>query len=113
MKAAEFITEESGRGTLSKKDKATLPHSAYTNDPGAMYRAGLMMAAAPNFDEDSDPYSFVSGRPFVIAFTPEEREMIKAAFKKLGLPFNEFVNDESHEPEGINTKSITSGFKGY
>lgn len=71
------------------------------------------MARLPAEHQDIDPYSFVIGRPMLVTYTDEEREMIRNAFKAMGIDFNEEMQQGSEEPDGINNVSPTQGFKGY
>ncbi|RLD49806.1 MAG: hypothetical protein DRI97_17695 [Bacteroidetes bacterium] len=113
MRANEFLNEAT-RGRLLDAQTSTLPGIAFTTDPGIdLYRAGMMVAGMPEDSTDIDPYSIVTGRPFIVTYCEEEREMVKQAFKKMGIPFKELVPQESKEPEGVNTVSPHVSFKGY
>ena len=113
MRAKEFLKEDP-RGKLLAAQISTMPGVAFTPDPGIdLYRAGMMVAGMPEDEVDCDAYSVVTGRPFIVTYCEEEREMVKQAFKKMGIPFKELVPQESKEPEAINTQSIVRGFQGY
>ena len=113
MRAKEFLPE-SMRGSLLDAQVSTLPGVGFTIDPGLdLYRAGMLVAGMPEDSAPMDPYSVVSGRPFIVTYCPEEQEMIRQAFKKMGIPYKEIVPQGSKEPDSINTQSITSSFKGY
>ena len=113
MRAKEFLPE-STRGRFLDAQTSTLPGVGFTIDGNIdLYRAAMLVAGMPDDIADMDPYSIVTGRPFVVTYCPEEQEMIRQAFKKMGIPYKEIAPQGSKEPEGINTQSITSSFKGY
>ena len=112
MKASELY--EGIIGKELKAHKAVSPGVVFTTDGGAdLYRAALLMAGLPDHADDIDPYSFVTNKPFIVTYTPEEREMVRQAFIKMKIPFNELVPQGSKEPAGINIKSPFKSFKGY
>ena len=111
MRAKEFLNEEH-RGSLLDSQKKVLPGVSFTIDPGVdIYRAGMLVAGMPEDITDIDPYSIVSGRPFVVTYCEEEREMMRQAFKKMGIPFKEMVHQGSEEPEAVNKQSIVRKFE--
>jgi len=113
MRAKEFVVETS-RGKILDAHAATSPGAAFTIDGfGDLYRATGIMARLPSDTADIDPYSYVTGYPMIITYTDEEKKMVKAAFKKMGIPYKEHVKSGSKEPDGVNTKSLVKGFKGY
>lgn len=113
MRASEFITEEK-RGKPLKAQSAVSPGMVYTPDAWfGMYRAGVLMGRSPEDMSDLDPKSWITALPALVTYTDEERDMIKKAFKKMGIPFKEHMPKGSKEPDPINTKSPTQQFKGY
>jgi len=113
MRASEFVTEAK-RGKPLKAQAAVSPGVAFTADGFLdLYRASQLMARLPGHCNDIDPYSFVTGRPMIVTYTDEEKKMVKAAFKEMGINYEEHINTSSKEPDPINTVSPTQGFKGY
>jgi len=113
MRAKEFVTETK-RGEPLDAVAKTSPGTGFTLDGYLdLYRASQLMARLPGDVGDIDPYSFVTGRPMIVAFTDEERKMVKDAFKAMGISYQEQLDTGSQEPDGVNTVSPTQGFKGY
>ena len=113
MRAKEFVTETK-RGKPLDAVAKTSPGTAFTMDGFLdLYRASQLMARLPGCVDDIDPYSFVTGRPMIVAYTEAERKMVKDAFKAMGIDYHEQLNTGSQEPDGINKVSPTQGFKGY
>ncbi len=107
MRASEFITETQ-RGEPLDAQKKVSPGAAFTLDGFQhLYRASAIMARCPDNLDDIDPYSFVTNRPMIITYTDEEKEMVKAEFKKMGINYSEMISSKSEEPDGINTQSPT------
>jgi len=113
MRASEFITE-THRGKPLEAQSSVSPGAVFTIDGREdLYRAMAIMARHPANADDIDPYSFVTDRPMIVTYTDEERDMVKAAFKKMGIPYKEHMPQGSKEPDDINHTSIATGFKGY
>jgi hypothetical protein len=113
MKPSEFIVEAKRAAPLDAQSKVS-PGTVFTTDGYVdLYRATGLIARLPAWADDIDPYSFVIGRPMLVTYTDEERDMIRKAFKKMGIDFNEEMQKGSEEPEGVNNVSPTQGFKGY
>ncbi len=74
MRAKEFVIE-TRRGTPLDAIAKTSPGTSFTLDGYLdLYRASQLMARLPDDCTDIDPYSFVTGRPMIVAFTDEERK---------------------------------------
>jgi len=113
MKASEFVTETTRGKQLDAQVKVS-PVTAFTVDGfHDLYRASGIMARLPANTDDIDAYSYVTRFRVIVAYTDEERKMIKNAFKKMGVPYKEHVKSGSEEPDGVNNTSIAVGFKGY
>ena len=113
MKASEFITETQ-RGQPLDAQKKVSPGAAFTLDGVSdLYRASMMMSRSPASLDDMDAQSFVTNRPMIITYTDEEQDMVRAAFKKMGIGYSEMLPSNSEEPDGINTVSPHISFKGY
>lgn len=113
MRASEFIIETQ-RGKVLDAHAKTSPGASFTLDGFQdLYRASAIMARSPEDTDDIDPYSYLTNRPMIVTYTDEEKEMVKAAFKKMGISYSEHMPSGSEEPEGINTTSLVIGFKGY
>ena len=114
MRAKEFVNEDRKRGKPLNAQEKVSPGIVYTPDGFYdLYRAGVLMGRSPEEMDDIDAYSWVTKLPMVVTYTEEEREMVKKAFAKLGVPFKEHMKQGSEEPEEVNSKSPTQGFKGY
>lgn len=121
MRARDFLKEGGfnyGRATLKRgeaprnfKDSTvgTIRNNGYYD----LYRATLAMAGHPDNEHDVDPASWTGADGFVLTYTPEEHEMAKAAFKKIGLEFEDDAPGPSHESDAINSESPVKPFKGY
>lgn len=107
MRATEFIIETQRGKPLDAHEKVS-PGAAFTVD-GFMdlYRASAVMAKCPGKLDNIDPYSYLTNRPMIITYTDEEQQMVKDAFKKMGIQYSEHMHRGSEEPEGINTQSPT------
>lgn len=113
MRASEFINESKRAKPLDAHSKVS-PGTAFTTDGyHDLYRASGMMARCPEDSEDIDPYSFVTRRPMIVTYTDEEAEIVKDAFKRMGIDYQQEMEKGSKEPDAINTISPTQGFKGY
>jgi len=113
MRAKDFIVETQRGKPLDAHAKVS-PGAAFTLDGfGDLYRASAIMARCPSNTDDIDPYSYVTNRPMIVTYTDEEKEMVKQAFKKMGINYQEHITSGSEEPDAINTQSIATGFKGY
>jgi len=113
MRAKEFVNETK-RGKPLDAVTSTSPGTSFTTDGFLdLYRASQLMARLPSQTDGIDPYSFVTGRPMIVAITDEERKMVKDAFKAMGIDYHEQLNTGSKEPDGVNNVSPTQGFKGY
>ena len=113
MRAKEFITETKRGKPLDAVASVNVGTSFTTDGFQDLYRASAIMARMPDNADDIDPYSFVTNRPMIVAYTPEEVEMIKAAFQRMGVDYHEQLNTGSEEPDAVNNVSPTQGFKGY
>lgn len=113
MRASEFVTESSRGKALDAHSKVS-PGTAFTTDGYVdLYRASGMMARCPAESDDIDPYSFVTRRPMIVTYTPEEEAVIKDAFKRMGIDYHQEMTRGSEEPDAVNNVSPTQGFKGY
>ena len=113
MRAKEFVTETK-RGKILDAQAKVSPGAAYTTDGYIdLYRASKLMARCPADSSDIDPYSWATGRPMIVTYTDEEKEIVKDAFKRMNIDYKEHIKSGSEEPDGINNVSPTVSFKGY
>ncbi len=113
MRAKEFVIETK-RGKPLEAHAAVSPGSAFTPTGfGDVYRASLLMARLPANTDDIDPYSYVTNRPMIITYTDEEEKLVRDAFKKMGIEYEEHIKSDSEEPDAINSVSPHVSFKGY
>lgn len=118
MRAKEFITERK-IGKLSKRQRYPTVGLHTFSDWGSYDLNRLMMMVAgsdgknlPEMDHASWPGKFWStAHPY----TKEEHEMLKMAYKELGLPFKDLNNGDlaSDELDSTNISSPLKPFKGY
>jgi hypothetical protein len=122
MKAREFITEVSG--FRSKLRKGKKPHVHVAASPGSvqgkgyydLYRASMAMAGMDkdgNNEHMPDPESWMGNDAYIVAYTDEEKNIAKKAYKALGSKARDGGEGKSKEPGGVNTASPIKGFKGY
>lgn len=113
MRAKEFVTEAK-RGKVLDAHAAVSPGACFTPTGFLdIYRATHLIARMPAMADDIDPYSFITDRPMIVTYTEEEKQMVKDAFKAMGIPYQEHVHSESEEPDAVNNVSPVQGFKGY
>ncbi len=114
MRAKEFIKEARERGKPLDAQEKVSPGAVFTPDAFYdMYRAGVLMGRSPDEMSDIDAYSWITRRPMLVTYTEEERDMVRKAFNKLGIPFQEHIKQGSEEPDPVNTASPMKGFEGY
>ena len=113
MRASEFIIEAK-RGKPLEAQAAVSPGAAFTPDGGVdLYRASKIMARCPADTSDIDPYSWATSRPMIVTYTDEEKAIVKDAFKRMGIEYQEHMSGHSEEPNAVNNVSPTQAFKGY
>jgi hypothetical protein len=102
MRAKEFIVERSFPQRKSGPMKATYAFpSMPSSNAYAAYRFGMAMANHKiNYPEGPTGNSAV-----VVAYTPQEEQIIKAGTKQTGHRGNLVADRESHEPKSSNTQS--------
>lgn len=123
MRAKEFINEASKSGKLHKNQVAATKGVFKARDVGGydrtyhMNRMMMAMAMADGTSQDAvimDYDSFAEKYNTIHPYTIEEYNMMVAAKKTIPTDFEEVVPySKSKEAEDTNTKSITTGFKGY
>ena len=122
MRARDFITEI--KGYRSKLQKGKKPHTHVAANPGSvqgkgyydLYRASMAMAGMDkdgNNDNMPDPESWMGNDGYVVAYTPEEGNMAKKAFKAIGSKARDGGEGKSTELDAVNKISPIKGFKGY
>jgi hypothetical protein len=120
MRAKEFINENK-TGKLSKRQQEStrgLHVFADTNYDRTYDLNRVMMAAActdgtfvPEMDQESWAGKFNTAH----AYTKEEEDMLKQAYKAAGIRFKDLNKGDikSKELESANTQSPVTPFKGY
>lgn len=120
MRAKEFITERK-TGKLSKRQQQStkgLHVFADTNYDRAYDLNRVMMAAActdgnnkPEIDQESWAGKFNTAH----AYTKQEEDMLKMAYKAAGIKFKDLNKGDlkSKELDSANTQSTLKPFKGY
>jgi hypothetical protein len=120
MRAKEFINEDveadAGTGMGSKKAGVKLNDIHHGAIPGLkttpnlpshyydMYRLGIHMAGSPA-DQKMDPRSPVANQMAVMAYAPEEHEIINNSAKELGIELHALSDNSSSEPDDTNKVS--------
>jgi hypothetical protein len=111
MRAKDFLSERRQGKPNEQHSKAT--PGAYTNNGDryyGLYRASMLMARAPGDDADIDTDS-VAAKPYIGAYTPEEKKMIDAAHKALGLTTETEAEGPSGEMDDTNKQSPVTAAK--
>ncbi len=74
------------------------------------YRFVTALACHPEIDNGFSDKLEMRDVPFIVAYTPQEEEMIKAVAKRLGYDAHDISFGRSHEEEGGNTVSPVMKF---
>ena len=122
MRAREFVAEDNGNATISKRKQAatrglnTFSDGEKWNTDYTLNR--VMMAAActdGTFVPDIDEKSWFGKEKTAHPYTREEQNMLKMAYKAAGANWSDLNNGDmdSEEVPGTNTTSPVKGFKGY
>ena len=102
MRAKEFITE---REMPERKSRAMNTAYHYPTMPSAnayeVYRFGIAMAD----HKTNSKYGPSSNHAVIVAYTPEEEEIIKGAESEMGHKGKILADRGSHEPNSTNTQS--------
>ncbi len=116
MRAHEFISED------IKASKIRLVHK--NANPGAftgveidryydVYRAGMLMARAPDNFDDLDKVSWLNNQPYFGAYTEVDADKINAALKALKIKPKKLIEPGSEEHPAVHITSPVKAFKGY
>ena len=122
MKAKDVIGESVARNNARTPGELK-PSYDYAN-PGALtgkgmdryydlYRASMMMGRLPSDLDNIDEASWLNNTGYFGYTNEVDKAKIEAAFKALGLPVIELIEQRSEEMPEVNTKSPVIGFKGY
>ena len=79
------------------------PHIITTASPGDLGGAGTTIPTLCEEEEFKDPKDY----------TEEEKAIVKDAFKRMGIEYQEHMSGHSEEPNAVNNVSPTQAFKGY
>lgn len=105
MRAKEFIIERNFSKRKSGPLSATFAFPTMPSaDPYRAYRFGMAMAD----HTINHPEGPVSNSAVIVAYTPEEEEIIRAGTKQTGHKGVLVADRKSHEPETTNTKSAVA-----
>lgn len=117
MRAKEFITERK-TGKISKRLR--YPSTGLHTFSDSTYDLNRVMMAVAGSDGKTIPHtdaeSWVGNwKNTAHPYTKEEHEMLKMAYKKLGLPYTDFNKGDlgSDELDSTNISSPLKPFKGY
>lgn len=124
MRAKEFITEASRKGTRSDAahefDRA---HPSIVSPGGNgdlywgryydFYRVAQLTGMSAEDLDKMDLISFFGNLPVFSGYTEPDREKLYRVMKKLGMKPRDGVTNGSHETDGTYTTSPVTSFKGY
>ncbi len=91
----------------------TLPRTVILPDMDLyydFYRFVMAMASHPEIDNSKTNSRPLRDIPMVVAYTPQEYEMVKAVAERMGQRIEEIAFDGSQEPPGGNTVSPVAKF---
>ena len=122
MRAREFITEKKlSKGKISKQNSESTRglHLFTDNTFDRLYMLNRIMAASGTSDGTDNfempPESWVGRNNTAHPYTDVEAKKLKAAYKKVGVKYNDLNsgNMNGNELEDTNSNSPVVGFKGY
>jgi hypothetical protein len=121
MRAYEFITEQSSKGTLSKRQQqSTAGMNVFAvSQFDRTYDLNRVMMAVASTDGKTIPdlssESWVGKNNTAHPYTDVEQDMLKLAYKAAGIPFKDLNKGdlESKELDSTQEQSPIKPFKGY
>jgi hypothetical protein len=121
MRAYEFITEQSSKGKLSKRQQqSTTGMNVFAvSQFDRTYDLNRVMMAVASTDgktiPDLDSESWVGKNNTAHPYTEVEQDMLKIAYEAAGIPFKDLnAGDlDSKELDSTHTESPLKPFKGY
>jgi hypothetical protein len=120
MRAKEFITErEVGKPTKRQRNSSRGMHVFAKSNFDRIYALNRVMMAVASTDgvivPDMDQSSWGGRVNTAHAYTEEEENMLKVAYKAMGISFKDLNHGDlkSEELTSINIKSPLKAFKGY
>jgi hypothetical protein len=121
MRAYEFITEQSSKGKLSKRQQqSTTGMNVFAvSQFDRTYDLNRVMMAVASTDgktiPDLDSESWVGKNNTAHPYTDVEQDMLKIAYEAAGIPFTDLNSGdlESKELDSTHTESPLKPFKGY
>jgi hypothetical protein len=105
MKIKDIILEANFRKAVRNAipNLSNFPELDNGNVPYLQYRFGLLLAGAP--DINNDPHGAVQGHLFTVGYTDADNEIIDAAAKQMGITETPRSTGGSKESEQVNKKS--------
>ncbi len=121
MRAHEFITEQSNKGKVSKRQQqSTVGLNVFASSQyDRTYDLNRVMMAVAATDgkniPDLNSESWVGKNNTAHPYTEVEQDMLKIAYEAAGIPFKDLNqgNLDSEELDSTNIKSPIKPFKGY
>lgn len=118
MRAREFLAEKNQIGKLDKEKSATLNNvhnfAATADRTYDLNRAMMVAAMSDGITKPTvDSESWVGRNNVAMPYTEVEHRMLHHAYDAVGCELTDLHNGPSGEPEGVNTQSPMTGFKGY
>jgi hypothetical protein len=120
MRAKEFITERKvGKITKRQGNSTRGLHTFANSNYDRMYDLNRVMMAVASTDgitvPEIDQTSWAGKFNTAHAYTKEEEDMLKIAYKAAGVDFTDLNHGDlkSKELDSTNTQSTLKSFKGY
>lgn len=111
MRLVDLI--ESAESDIPLGTRYTLPKTVILPDMDLyydFYRFVMAMASHPEIDSTKANSRPLRDIPMVVAYTPQEYEMVKAVAERMGQRIEEIAFEGSQEPPGGNTVSPVAKF---
>lgn len=105
---------ETTKSDIPMGTRHTLPRTVILPDMDLyyeFYRFVMAMACHPELENNPESIKPLRDVPMVVAYTPQEYEMIKAVAARMGQRIEEIAFDGSREPPGGNTVSPVAKFQ--
>lgn len=113
MRLSDLIVE-SADSDIPLGTRYTLPKTVILPDMDLyyeFYRFVMAMACHPELEGNPDSIKPLRDVPMVVAYTPQEYEMVKAVAARMGQRIEEIAFDGSQESPGGNTVSPVAKFQ--
>lgn len=115
MRFYEFVTESTKK--LRKNQKKSIPGASVfpqldnNNNPYLAYRFGVALASSPDHNEEMDKETELASKLTTVAYSDEDRKIVDAAAKKMGVNRKAVSSNSSKELDTNNTVSPVASIK--